>query len=98
MTLLEPTADAPVITPIAVARERDAVGARPASLVRPSILYALLFGSVGAYVPYISIYLADIGLGLETIGLLSAIAAAVGLVAAPAWGAVADRSRRIVFR
>jgi len=95
VTLLEPTADAPVITPIAVARERDAVGARPASLVRPSILYALLFGSVGAYVPYISIYLADIGLGLETIGLLSAIAAAVGLVAAPAWGAVADRSRDV---
>jgi PPP family 3-phenylpropionic acid transporter len=95
VTLLEPTANAPATTTIAAARDREAVVPRPASLVRPSILYALLFGSVGAYVPYISMYFADIGLGLETIGLLSAIAAAVGLVAAPAWGAVADRSRDV---
>jgi MFS transporter, PPP family, 3-phenylpropionic acid transporter len=94
VTLLEPTANTPATTSVA-ARERDAVVAGPPSLVRPSILYALLFGSVGAYVPYISIYFADIGLGLETIGLLSAISAAVGLVAAPAWGAVADRSRDV---
>jgi PPP family 3-phenylpropionic acid transporter len=95
MTLLEPTANTPTTTSIAAVRERDAVVRRPASLVRPSILYALLFGSVGGYVPYISIYFADIGLGLETIGLLSAISAAVGLVAAPAWGAIADRSRDV---
>jgi MFS transporter, PPP family, 3-phenylpropionic acid transporter len=95
VTLLEPTASAPATRSVTAARDRDVVAPRPASLVRPSILYALLFGSVGAYVPYISMYFADIGLGLETIGLLSAIAAAVGLVAAPAWGAVADRSRDV---
>ena len=95
MTLLEPTADTTARASLVAASDREAAGARHVSLVRPSILYALLFGSIGAYVPYISIYFADIGLGLETIGLLSAIAAAVGLVAAPAWGAVADRSRDV---
>ena len=101
MTLLEPTVNAPALPDVAARgrereRERDAAAAaRPASLVRPSIVYALLFGSVGAYVPYISVYFGDIGLGLETIGLLSAIAAAVGLVAAPTWGAVADRARDV---
>jgi len=61
------------------------------SVVRPAIVYALLFGAVAAYAPYISVYLRSTGLDLETVGVLVALQAAVSLVAAPAWGAIADR-------
>jgi MFS transporter, PPP family, 3-phenylpropionic acid transporter len=53
-------------------------------------VYALLFGAVGAYVPYISLYLGSRGLDLGTVGTLIALYSAVSLVAAPSWGAVAD--------
>ncbi len=63
------------------------------SVVRPAIVYVLLFGSVGAYFPYISVFYREIGLPLGAVGGLMALNAAVGLVAAPAWGALADRTR-----
>ena len=62
----------------------------PTSVVRPAIVYALLFGAVAAYVPYIAVYLRSTGLDLGTVGLLIALQATVSLVAAPAWGALAD--------
>jgi len=61
------------------------------SVARPAIVFALLFGAVAAYAPYIAVYLRSKGLELGTVGLLIALQAAVGLVAAPAWGALADR-------
>ncbi|HEX2753834.1 MAG TPA: MFS transporter [Candidatus Limnocylindrales bacterium] len=61
-----------------------------ASIVRPAIVYSILFGAQGAYLPYIPIYLASTGLDLGTVGALIALFAAVSLVAAPAWGALAD--------
>ncbi|HEY7132495.1 MAG TPA: MFS transporter, partial [Candidatus Limnocylindrales bacterium] len=63
---------------------------RTTSIVRPAIVYALLFGSVGAYFPYISLYLASRGLDLQLIGLLIGWFAFVGLFAAPVWGSIAD--------
>lgn len=65
------------------------------SVVRPAIVYAVLFGAVGAYVPFIALYYADLGLGLPAVGALSALNAAVALVAAPAWGLVVDRRRSV---
>lgn len=65
------------------------------SVLRPSIVYIVLFGSVGAYFPYIAIYFQSIGLGLELVGLLLGLGAAVALVAAPVWGAVADYLRDV---
>jgi PPP family 3-phenylpropionic acid transporter len=62
----------------------------PTAVVRPAIVYALLFGAQGAYLPYIALYLASTGLDLGTVGALIALFAAVSLVAAPSWGAVAD--------
>ena len=50
----------------------------------------MLFGAQGAYLPYIPIYLASTGLDLGTVGALIALFAAVSLVAAPSWGALAD--------
>ena len=67
--------------------------ARPPStgvILRPAIVYAILFGAQGAYLPYISIYLASTGLDLGTVGALIALFAAVSLVAAPSWGSLAD--------
>jgi PPP family 3-phenylpropionic acid transporter len=69
----------------------DVAPLAPSSVVRPAIVYALLFGAVAAYAPYIAVYLRSTGLELETVGLLIALQAAVSLVAAPIWGAIADR-------
>ena len=62
----------------------------PASVLRPALVYAVLFGAAGAYLPYISIFLSSVGLDLGSIGALIGLYAAVSLVAAPSWGAIAD--------
>ncbi|HEY0443818.1 MAG TPA: MFS transporter, partial [Candidatus Limnocylindrales bacterium] len=41
--------------------------------------------------PYLGVYYRSIGLGVESIGVLAALQAAVALAAAPAWGAIADQ-------
>lgn len=64
----------------------------PFAVLRPAIVYSILFGAQGAYLPYISIYLASTGLDLGTVGLLIALFAAISVVAAPWWGALADAS------
>src|SRR5829696_2568530 len=63
---------------------------RRGSVLRPAIVYAILFGAQGAYLPYVSVYLRSTGLDLGTVGALIALFATVSLVAAPAWGALAD--------
>jgi MFS transporter, PPP family, 3-phenylpropionic acid transporter len=75
-----------------IAAPVSSIAAPPASIsvVRPAIVYAMLFGAQGAYLPYIAIYLASTGLDLGTVGALIALFAAVSLVAAPSWGALAD--------
>lgn len=64
----------------------------PLAVLRPAIVYSILFGAQGAYLPYISIYLASTGLDLGTVGALIALFAVVSVVAAPWWGVVADGS------
>ena len=64
--------------------------ARTGSIVRPAIVYALLFGAFGAYIPYIALYLGGRGLDLGAVGALIALFAGVSVVAAPVWGAIAD--------
>ncbi len=66
------------------------VPATRSSVVRPAIVYIVLLAGVGAYFPYISVFFREIGLSLEAVGLLAALNAACGLVAAPAWGAIVD--------
>jgi PPP family 3-phenylpropionic acid transporter len=62
----------------------------PSSVVRPAIVYALLFGAVAAYSPYVAVYLRSTGLDLGAVGILIALHATVSLIAAPTWGALAD--------
>ena len=59
--------------------------------VAARLAYLALYGAVGASFPYLAVFYGSRDLSLETIGLLTAITAAAGLVAAPVWGAVADR-------
>jgi MFS transporter, PPP family, 3-phenylpropionic acid transporter len=64
---------------------------QPASIVRPAIVMAAFFGSIGAFFPYIAVYYASIDLSVESIGFLIALQAAVSLAAAPLWGALVDQ-------
>jgi MFS transporter, PPP family, 3-phenylpropionic acid transporter len=63
-----------------------------AAMVAPAIVYFAIFVGVGAWYPYQSVFLASRGLDLASIGLLLALGAVVSLVAAPVWGAIADRA------
>ena len=47
--------------------------------------------AVGAVAPYINLFFQSLGLSLGEIGILAAVLALVALVAAPAWGALADQ-------
>ncbi len=53
--------------------------------------YIAAYAAVGAAAPYFPVYYETLGLSLDAIGLLAALSALTGLVAAPAWGIVADR-------
>jgi PPP family 3-phenylpropionic acid transporter len=55
-------------------------------------LYIAAFAAVGAVLPYIPVYFQSLGLPLDAIGLVAAVAALCGLVAAPAWGVIADQA------
>lgn len=59
--------------------------------VAARLAYVALYAAVGASFPYLAVFYGSRGLSLETIGLLTALAAGAGLVAAPLWGTVADR-------
>jgi PPP family 3-phenylpropionic acid transporter len=58
---------------------------------RAAITYAVYFTAIGASFAYLPVYYRGLGLDLATVGLLSALSATIQLVAAPGWGALADR-------
>jgi nitrate/nitrite transporter NarK len=60
--------------------------------VRAQAAYVALFAAVGASAPYLPVYYRSLGFGLDAVGFLTALAAAMGLMAAPVWGSIADRS------
>ncbi len=57
---------------------------------RAASTYIVYFVAVGASFPYLPVHYRALGLDLDMIGLLAALSAATQLVAAPAWGAIAD--------
>src|ERR671911_1334313 len=69
----------------------DVVRVRSTPRVTAIALYVTLFTAVGASVPYLPVYYQSLGLPFGAIGLLAAVAALCGLVAAPAWGAAPDQ-------
>ena len=52
-----------------------------------------LYVAVGALYPFIPVYYQSLGISLSGIGLLGALSAGAAAVAAPLWGATADRLR-----
>ena len=58
------------------------------------IAYLIYFAAIGAAYPYLPVFYRDIGLGLEQIGVLTALQAAIQLLLAPVWGGLADRFPR----
>ncbi len=58
------------------------------------LAYLVYFAAIGAAYPYLPVFYRDIGLGLEQIGILTAVQAAVQLLLAPVWGGLADRFPR----
>lgn len=55
------------------------------------LAYLIYFAAIGAAFPYLPVFYRDIGLGLEQIGILTAMQAAIQLLLAPVWGGLADR-------
>jgi MFS family permease len=55
------------------------------------LAYLIYFAAIGAAFPYLPVFYREIGLGLEQIGLLTALQAAIQLILAPVWGGLADR-------
>ncbi|HUR16341.1 MAG TPA: MFS transporter [Candidatus Limnocylindrales bacterium] len=57
------------------------------------VAFICVFSAVGASAPFLPVYYQSLGLSLDAIGLLAAVAALTALFAAPAWGVVSDRLR-----
>jgi PPP family 3-phenylpropionic acid transporter len=54
-------------------------------------VYALQFIAIAAWTAYATVYFEELGIPVAMIGVLAAVPAAVAILAAPAWGLVADR-------
>lgn len=65
---------------------------RKAALAPFAALSASYFAHIGFFNPYLPLWLKELGLGLFTISLLTAVQAATRLFAPYAWGALSDRS------
>lgn len=63
------------------------------SVGRLKVLFAASGAGIGTLMPYLAVYLASRGLSATLVGLVLGWMAAVGVVAVPLWGALADRGR-----
>jgi PPP family 3-phenylpropionic acid transporter len=77
------------VTSLALTRRLPVFADLP--MAGPAVVYIALFGALGTFFPYSSVFLASRGLELGAIGLLLALHSVVSLIVAPAWGALADR-------
>lgn len=53
--------------------------------------YSLMFMATAAFISYLPLFYAEMGIGDTGIGLLMALASLVGVAATPVWGTVGDR-------
>jgi PPP family 3-phenylpropionic acid transporter len=65
-----------------------------AQMSAPRAVYFFFFAAASTLVPYLTLYYQTLGLSGIQIGILAAIPPIVSLFAAPAWGALADKTRR----
>jgi len=64
----------------------------PVPHLRLAALYFVYFGYVGAYSPYLSLYLQSIGHSAQAIGVLLALSQGTRIFGPPLWASLADRS------
>ena len=76
----------------AAATAESGARAPTATRVAARLSYVAAYAAVGASFPYLGVFYLERGLSLSAIGLLTALGAAAGLLGAPLWGALADRS------
>ncbi|MGN6300195.1 MAG: MFS transporter [Angustibacter sp.] len=62
-------------------------------LGRLKVLFAASGAGIGTLMPYLAVYLRSQGLSATLVGFVLGLMAAVGVVAVPLWGALADRGR-----
>lgn len=60
----------------------------------PKFYYFCHFAAMAALVPFLALYYRQLGLGEQTIGLLTGLPPLLTLVIAPIWGAMADVTQR----
>ncbi|MCB0060461.1 MAG: MFS transporter [Caldilineaceae bacterium] len=60
----------------------------------PKFYYFCHFAAMAALVPFLALYYRQLGLGEQTIGLLTGLPPLLTLVVAPLWGALADATQR----
>lgn len=60
----------------------------------PKFYYFCHFAAMAALMPFLALYYRQLGLGEQTIGLLTGLPPLLTLVAAPLWGALADATQR----
>lgn len=60
----------------------------------PKFYYFCHFAAMAALMPFLALYYRQLGLGEQTIGLLTGLPPLLTLIAAPLWGALADATQR----
>lgn len=59
------------------------------------LFYLIYFGAIGAFMPYINVYLEkSVGLSGSQIGVVTALSSVVGFCVIPIWGIVGDKTRK----
>lgn len=65
------------------------------NILKFQLFYFVLVGAVGAFMPYVNVYLENsIGLTGSQIGLITAVALVVGVCVIPLWGIIGDKTRK----
>jgi PPP family 3-phenylpropionic acid transporter len=58
-----------------------------------SAYYALIFMATAAFISYLPLFYAELGIGAAGIGMLTALSSLVGVAATPLWGTIGDRAK-----
>ena len=68
-------------------------------LLAIKLFYFAFLGALGVVLPYMAVFLKQLGLSAYQIGIISGVRPALGFISGPLWGAIADRFqiRRILM-
>ena len=61
------------------------------SLLPIKFFFFTFLGGVGSVIPYVAVFLKQLGMGAQQIGLISGVRPVVGFISAPLWGILGDR-------